>query len=115
MKPLSNTSDWQLKSDRRVALRNTRLQTCRSIEARIRAESEIEKAFNINNFDAGPGIEDIVREQFRKLLLDRYTVTPGVVIDATGDNCGECNLIIASSFWEPLLKYGATDGSLEAR
>lgn len=111
MKPLPNTSDWQPKSDKRIALRNTRLQTCRSIEAKIRAESSIEKDFNINNFDSGPGIEDIVRDQFRRLLPDRYAVAPGVVIDGNGDNCGECDLVIANRFWEPLLKYGATDES----
>lgn len=111
MKPLPDTSIWQPKSNRRDALSNSRLQTCQNIEARIRAESEIEKGFNINNFDAGPGIEDIVREQFRMLLPDRYAVTPGVVIDGSGDNCGECDLILANRFWESLLKYGATDES----
>ena len=111
MKPLPDTSDWQPKIDRRAALSNTRLQTCRSIEARIRAESDIEKSFNINNFDAGPGIEDIVRGQFRILLPDRYAVTPGVVIEGNGDNCGECDLIVANRFWESLLKYGATNES----
>ncbi len=45
------------------------------------------------------------------LLPDRYAVTPGVVIDSKGYNCGECDLIIANRFWEPLLKYGATDES----
>ncbi len=88
-----------------------RLQTCRSIEARIRAEAGIEKNFNINNFDAGQGIEDIVRGQFRRLLPGRYEVTPGIVIDSNGDNCGECDLVIANRLWEPLLKYGATDES----
>lgn len=111
MKPLPDTSVWQPKTDRRKALRNTRLHTCRNIEARIRAESDIEKSFNINNFDAGLGIEDIVREQFCTILPDRYAVTPGVVIDGDGDNCGECDIIIANRFWESLLKYGATDES----
>lgn len=111
LKPLPNTSDWQPKSNKRAALSNTRLQTCRSVEARIRAESDIEKNFNINNFDAGPGIEDIVRDQFRILLPDRYAITPGVVIDSSGDHCGECDLIIANRFWGSLLKYGATNES----
>lgn len=81
------------------------------MEARIKAEADIEKKFNINNFDAGPGIEDIVREQFRTLLPDRYAVTPGVVIDRNGDNCGDCDLVIANRFWAPLLKFGATNES----
>lgn len=81
------------------------------MEARIRAESDIEKKFSINNFDAGSGIEDIVREQFRTLLPARYTVTPGVVIDCNGNNCGDCDLVVANRFWAPLLKYGATNES----
>jgi hypothetical protein len=111
LKPLPDTSKWQPKNDRRLALSNTRLQTCRSVEARIRAESDIEKNFNIHNFDSGPGIEDIVRDQMRMLLPDRYGITPGVVIDDNGDNCGECDLLIVNRLWEPLLKYGATDES----
>lgn len=81
------------------------------MEARVKAEANIEKEFNINNFDAGPGIEDIVREQFRTLLPDRYAVTPGVVIDRNGDNCGDCDLVVANRFWAPLLKFGATNES----
>ncbi len=111
MKPLPDTSNWQPYRDKQVALRSTFLQTCRSIEARIKAESDIEKGFNIHNFDAGPGIEDIVRDQFRTLLPDRYAVTPGVIIDNNGDTCGDCDLVIANRLWSPLLKYGATDQS----
>lgn len=111
MKPLPDTSTWKPKSGRKTALRQAFLQTCRSIEARIRAESNIERNFSINNFDSGPGIEDIVREQFRVLLPDRYTITPGVIIDRNGDNCGDCDLVVANRFWAPLLKYGATDES----
>lgn len=111
MKPLPDTSTWKPKTDRQTALSQTFLQTCRSVEARIRAESDIEKEFSINNFDAGSGIEDIVREQFRMLLPARYTVTPGVIIDRNGNNCGDCDLVVANRFWAPLLKYGATNES----
>jgi hypothetical protein len=52
-----------------------------------------------------------VREQFRILLPDRYTVTSGVVIDSNGDNCGDCDLLLVNRFWTPLLKYGATNES----
>lgn len=111
MKPLPDTSTWKPKRNRREALRQTFLQTCRNMEARIRAEADIEKKFNINNFDAGPGIEDIVRDQFRTLLPDRYAITPGTIIDRNGDNCGECDLVVANRLWAPLLKFGATHES----
>lgn len=111
LRPLPDTSRWQPKRDNQVALRRVFLQTCRSVEARIKAESDIEKSFNINNFDSGPGLEDIVREQFRALLPDRYAVTAGVVIDANGYNCGDCDMIVANRFWQSLLKYGATEQS----
>ncbi len=45
------------------------------------------------------------------LLPERYAVTPGVVIDENGADCGECDLVIVNRFWEPLLKYGATGES----
>ena len=45
------------------------------------------------------------------LLPARYTVTPGVVIDRNGNNCGDCDLVVANRFWAPLLKYGATNES----
>lgn len=111
MKPLPDTSNWKPRSNNRQALRATFLQTCRSVEARIKAESAIEKTFNINNYDSGPGLEDVVRGQFRMLLPDRYAVTAGVVIDANGDNCGDCDLIVVNRFWQSLLKYGATSES----
>ena len=111
LRPLPDTSQWQPKKDNQVALRRVFLQTCRSVEARIKAESNIEKSFNINNYDSGPGLEDVVREQFRTLLPDRYAVTAGVVIDANGDNCGDCDMIVANRFWQSLLKYGATEQS----
>ncbi len=111
MKPLPDTASWLPKSDKRVTLRDSELQTCRSIEARIQAEAQIEKRFNINNFDAGPGIEDIVRQQLRILLPTRYDVCPAVIVDGNGDHCGECDVTIANRIWSTFLKHGATSES----
>ena len=80
MRPLPDTSQWQPKKDNQVALRRVFLQTCRSVEARIKAESNIEKSFNINNYDSVPGLEDVEREQFRTLLPDSYSLTDVVLI-----------------------------------
>ena len=111
MRPLPDTSKWLPQKSRRVALRQTRLQTCRGVEARIKAEARIETSFNINNFDSGPGVEDLVRDQFRSLLPERYAVSSGVIMDSHGDTCNECDLVVLNRFWAPLLKYGSTNES----
>lgn len=111
MKPLPDTETWIPRKDKEKALRNTLLQTCRSVEARIIAEADIEKKFNIDNYDSGLGVEDIAKQELQKLLPGRYEIMPGVVIDGNGHTCGECDLVIVNKFWIPSLKYGATDKS----
>lgn len=111
MKQLPDTSEWLPRDDKQIALRNTLLQTCRRLEARIISESATERKFNIDNYDSGSGIEDIVREQFQILLPSRYSLAPGVIIDRNGTTCGECDIAIVNRAWVPLLKYGATDDS----
>lgn len=111
MKELPNTTEWQPRDNKANALKNTFLQTCRSIEGRIIAESNIEKVFNIDNFDSGPGIEDLCKNQIKLLLPSRYEAMSGVITDQRGHTCGDCDIVIANKQWFPLIKYGATKGS----
>ena len=106
-----NTDEWQPRDEKVNALRNTFLQTCRSIEGRIIAEANIEKAFNIDNFDSGPGIEDLIKNQIKLLLPSRYEAMSGVISDQRGYTCGDCDIVIANKQWFPLIKYGATKDS----
>jgi len=111
MKELPDTISWLPREDRVNALKNTFLQTCRSIQARIIAESNIERDFNIDNFDSGPGVEDLCKNQLKILLPTRYEAMSGVISDQTGRTCGECDIAIVNKQWFPLIKYGATKDS----
>lgn len=111
MAPLPDTTEWLPRSDKAHPLKNTFLQTCRSIEARIISEANIERSFNIDNYDSGPGVEDFCRSQIKQLLPTRYEAMPGVVISQSGLTCGDCDITIVNNMWLPFVKYGATDES----
>ena len=66
---------------------------------------------NIDNFDSGPGIEDVVREELRRLLPSRYGVRAGVVNDSTGRTSGDCDVLLLNEAWFPSIKAGATADS----
>ena len=82
--------------------------TCQAIQRRIINEATIEEGFNIRNFDAGPALEDIVRQELGKLLPDRYSVDKGVVNDSEGRTTGDCDVLITNRIWAPVVKLGAT-------
>ena len=85
--------------------------TCQIAQARIVARSEAEIRFNVQNFDSGLGVEDIVREELGSLLPGRYAVAPGVVSDRQGHTAGDCDLIVRDPLWSPVIKPGATESS----
>lgn len=63
---------------------------------------------NIDNYDSGLGIEDIIREEFRKLCPKRYSINCGVINDRYGKTAGDFDLIIFNELWFPQVKSGAT-------
>jgi hypothetical protein len=73
--------------------------------------SEIERRMNIDNFDSGPGVEDIFREELSRILPTRYSVRSGVVSDSTGNTAGDCDVVVFNDIWFPSIKAGATEGS----
>ena len=85
--------------------------SCQAAQSRIIAEAEIERRFNIDNFDSGAGVEDIVRQEVSKLLPSRYSVDPGVINDADGRTAGDSDVVIRDPFWSPTVKLGATPQS----
>ncbi|MBS2101229.1 DUF6602 domain-containing protein [Carboxylicivirga linearis] len=108
---LPDISKWNPRQDKQEAISNTFLQTCQSIEARLIAESQIEKRFNIDNYDSGIGIEDLFKREIGLLLPSRYEITSGVISDKKGLTCGDCDIVILNKQWFPLIKYGATNES----
>ena len=108
---LPDVSGWQPRTDKALPLRKGLMVTCQAIQSRIVNEAEIERRFNINNYDSGPGIEDIVRRELSQLLPDRYSVGAGVVSDQDGRTSGDHELLIRDRFWAPAVKLGATQDS----
>jgi hypothetical protein len=106
-----DVSQWQPRNSATAPLREALLVTCRVAQRRIVAGANAEATFNIDNFDAGLGVEDIVREEFARLLPNRYKVDPGVVNDRHGRTVGDCDLLIRDRNWSAAVKLGATPQS----
>ena len=108
---LPNVSEWQPDPGRKETLSAGLLLTCQAAQSRIISEGDIERRFNINNFDSGPGVEDIVRQELSKLLPSRYAIDPGVVNDRDGNTAGDFDVLVRDAIWSPATKLGATVAS----
>ena len=108
---LPDVDAWQPRSDKSPALGNGLLITCQAIQSRIIREAEIERRFNIDNFDSGPGLEDLVRRELSQLLPDRYSVDAGVVNDQDGRTAGDYDVLVRNRVWAPAIKLGSTPES----
>ena len=74
---LPDVTKWQPRSHKEATLSEALLMSCQAAQGRILREAEIERSFNLDNFDSGPGLEDLVRQQLSNLLPDRYSVDAG--------------------------------------
>ena len=108
---LPDVGTWQPRSDKAPALGNGLLLTCKAVQSRILREAEIERRFNIDNYDSGPGLEDLVRWELSQLLPDRYSVGAGVVNDQDGRTAGDHEVLIRNRLWAPAVKLGAMPDS----
>ncbi|NOT91658.1 DUF6602 domain-containing protein [Ferruginibacter sp.] len=111
MKKLPNTALWQPRKDSIETLKDIFYKRCLHVESLIISKAKQEKEFNIDNFDSGIPIEEIIREEFSKILPKRYSVTKGIVNDRQGFTAGEQDFIIFNNFWFPDLKSGAAKES----
>ncbi|MBX3379865.1 MAG: hypothetical protein KF805_07200 [Phycisphaeraceae bacterium] len=104
---LPDTSQWLPSRGAEDAI-SLALQTrCRHIENAIIHRISAEKETNLNNFDSGPGLEEIVRGELDALLPTRYSVVSGVVCDAKGFTAGHCDALVFNKFWVPQIKQPA--------
>ena len=110
-KNLPDVSQWQPQSSKRGTLGDALMMTCQVAQRRIAAAAAAEIDFNIQNFDSGPGVEDIVREELSNLVPQRYSVSAGVVNDRSGNTAGDCDLLVRDHVWSPVIKHGATSQS----
>lgn len=108
MKSIPDTSKWLPRKDASETLKDILYKRCLNTETLILTKFRHEQQMNLDNFDSGLGLEDILREEFGKLLPDRYFITHGVVNDRNGFTSGDHDLIIFNKNWFPYLKYGAS-------
>ncbi len=106
--PLPDTTKWLPRSSRSESLKSVLLQRCKNVEDSILARAKHEMSLNIDNFDSGSGVEDLIREGLRELLPLRYSVKAGVVNDRYGNTAGDFEVVIFNDIWFPLIKSGAT-------
>ena len=66
---------------------------------------------SVEAFGSGLPIEEVVREEFRNLLPNRYAVKAGTLVDATGYSAGDCDLVLFNDLWFPAVKASPTPSS----
>ena len=108
---LPDVTKWQPRSHKETTLSEALLMSCRAAQDRILREAEVERGFNLDNFDSGPGLEDLVRQELSNLLPRRYSVAAGVVNDKQGRTAGDCDIVVRDRIWAPPIKLGATPTS----
>ena len=108
---LPDVSQWQPRTQNNDTLKRALEITCQLAQDRITGRAKAEARFSIDNYDVGPGVEDIVREELSNLLPERYSVAAGVVNDRNGKTAGDCDLIVKDKTWSSAIKLGATMGS----
>ncbi len=108
---LPDVSNWTPRSHRSNSLGQGLMMSCHAAQARIISQAEVEIGFNIDSYDSGLGIEDLVREELVKLLPDRYSIDAGVVNDRDGLTAGDFDILVRNGTWAPVTKLGATSSS----
>jgi hypothetical protein len=108
---LPDTATWLPRSTAEETLEQAFHRRCLAAESLITRKIASEREMNIDNFDSGPGVEDIVREELGNILPKRYEVTRGVVNDRDGKTAGDTDIVVFNSHWFPHVKAGATQQS----
>jgi hypothetical protein len=111
MKAIPDTSKWLPRQDAIETLKDIFYKRCAHSESLIINKSKQEQELNIDNFDSGLGVEDLIREEISKLIPERYFVTKGVINDRNGLTAGDQDIIVFNKYWFPVLKAGTTEGS----
>ncbi|MFO0863928.1 MAG: DUF6602 domain-containing protein [Gemmataceae bacterium] len=77
----------------------------------LRTKLKFEKEANRNNFDSGIPLEDYFRAAFGRFVPQEYAIDCGSIVDRTYTTCGDCDVIIYSPWYAPLLKFPAAEDS----
>jgi hypothetical protein len=109
--PIPKTEEWQPRESASETLKSAFLKRCQGVEAKIRLRAGLEREMNVDNYDSGLGVEEIIRDELRQLLPSRYSVKAGVVTDRDGKSAGDLDVVIFNDQWFPSVKAGATEES----
>src|SRR5438046_577961 len=93
------------------SVQNIFMKRCKGIEQKILLRAQLEREMNIDNYDSGLGVEDIIREELRDLCPSRYSIRAGTIDDCIGHTAGDFEVIITNDYWFTHLKTGATKES----
>jgi hypothetical protein len=77
----------------------------------LRTKLKFEKEANRHNFDSGIPLEDFFRSAFGRFIPQEYAIDCGTIIDRKYTTCGDCDAIIYSPWYAPLLKFPAAEDS----
>src|SRR5579859_2932242 len=102
--PLPNTAQWQPDQQSSETFKSAFLARCLFIEKLISLRVQFEKEMITHNFDSGPGVEDIIRDEFSRLLPARYAIRAGTIVDQAGSSAGDCDFIAFNDYWCPIVK-----------
>ncbi|MCI0357604.1 MAG: hypothetical protein L0211_03850 [Planctomycetaceae bacterium] len=111
---LPNCAEWVPRTSATETLQSAFLSRCLAVERLIKLRADSERGMNIDNYDSGIGLEDVVREELRKILPTRYSIDSGIAVDRDGRTSGDHDVIVFSDFWFPQVKAGATPASRRA-
>lgn len=111
MREIPDTSSWKPKKEHELWLRQAYIEQCSHSEDFILSRLEFEKKTNLQAFDAGLPLEEVVSLEFAKLFPKRYNITNGIVSDNSGQTAGDCDLIIFNDFWFPHVLHGTSNSS----
>jgi hypothetical protein len=111
---IPDTSAWIPRETAKETIQSSFLKRSAAIEKQILLRAELERGMNIDNFDSGMGVEDIVRDELRRVLPTRYSVSAGVLVDRYGMTSGDCDCIVFNDLWFPQVKAGVTESSRRA-
>lgn len=109
--PLPDTTQWHPRESASGKLKSAFLQRCIGLETQIALRTQLEKGMNVDNFDSGPGVEDIIREGLSQILPTRYSVKAGVITDRSGKTGGDFDVVVFNEQWFQAVKAGATPQS----
>lgn len=110
-KPIPDTALWQPREKAVETLSKAFYLRCQQTERAIleRVKSEIE--YNVDNYDSGSGVEDIIRSSLSDLFPSRYYVSSGSINDCLGRTSGDSEIVVFNNAWFPTVKSGAAGDS----